>query len=317
MEFSQLRYFVAVAHGESMRKTAESLHVAQTTLSMSIKKLEDELGVSLFDRYSNSFRLTTVGAMFLQKASKLLLDADAIWQETVTLGRQEKNMINIGVGATGLTIESSLVYRALHPEINFKFLREWARPASALLFSHQAELCTSFFPVDSMDVVSQPLINEPMFAMVAKSNPLSSRTSFTLQELADHPILTTLPGSDFRELTEHLFACAGVKPHEYVEAGDQETHFHYVRHDLGIGFVPETTANMMHAGREFSAANIAVIPLSEPFCRRNVYVSYLKERTLTPILSDYYSFLVKFCSMAAERKILPEKKDIINVAYSS
>ena len=83
MEFTQLRYFVAVAHGESMRKTAESLHVAQTTLSMSIKKLEDDLGVKLFDRYSNTFKLTPAGTVFLHKVSKLLLDADAIRQETV------------------------------------------------------------------------------------------------------------------------------------------------------------------------------------------------------------------------------------------
>ena len=315
MEFTQLRYFVAVAHGESMRKTAESLHVAQTTLSMSIKKLEDDLGVKLFDRYSNSFKLTPAGTVFLQKASKLLLEAEAMRQEALSLGHQGRDIINIGVGATGLTIEACLVFSALKPEVSFNFMHDWSRPASSFLLSQQAEICTSFFPVENLGVVSVLMLNEPVFAMVSKKNPLARRLTLTVKEMAEHAVLTTWPGTDTRRLVEHLFTSAGVVPRELVEAGDLETHFHYVRHDLGVGFVSETTANMMLSGREFSAEHIAIIPLEDSFCRRNTYLSYLRDRTLTPVLAEFYKFFETFCRMAQERKMLPDKEDFANVDY--
>ena len=175
--------------------------------------------------------------------------------------------------------------------------------------------------------------------MVSKKNPLARRLTLTVKEMAEHPVLTTWPGTDTRRLVEHLFTSAGVVPRELVEAGDLETHFHYVRHDLGVsqvimhmllqvysrrdffkpvpyvGFVSETTANMMLSGREFSAEHIAIIPLEDSFCRRNTYLSYLRDRKLTPVLAEFYKFFETFCRMAQERKMLPDKEDFANVDY--
>ena len=85
MEIRLLRYFLAVAREENMTRAAEQLHVAQPTLSKTLKALEEELGKKLFTRHAFSIRLTDEGALLRSRAEDLVSLADKITQEFVTL----------------------------------------------------------------------------------------------------------------------------------------------------------------------------------------------------------------------------------------
>ncbi|MBR4877489.1 MAG: LysR family transcriptional regulator, partial [Rhodocyclaceae bacterium] len=78
MTLTDLRYLVALARECHFGRAAESCHVSQPTLSVAIKKLEEELGVQLFERGSNEVRVTSAGAMVVEQAARVLADASRI-----------------------------------------------------------------------------------------------------------------------------------------------------------------------------------------------------------------------------------------------
>ena len=85
MEIRTLRYFLAVAREENMTKAADILHVTQPTLSKTMKSLEDELGKKLFTRHSFSIALTDEGMLLRDRAEDLVMMADKIEKEFLSL----------------------------------------------------------------------------------------------------------------------------------------------------------------------------------------------------------------------------------------
>lgn len=98
MEIRELRYFLAVAREENMTRAAEILHVTQPTLSRTLKALEDELGKKLFIRHSFNISLTDEGALLRDRAEDLLLMADKIEQEFVSLDDITGGELYLGLG---------------------------------------------------------------------------------------------------------------------------------------------------------------------------------------------------------------------------
>jgi LysR family hydrogen peroxide-inducible transcriptional activator len=90
MTLTELRYIVAVARERHFGRAAEASHVSQPTLSVAIKKLEDELGVTIFERGSNEISVTPIGEQIVAQASRVLEQTGAIRE----LARQGKDPLN-------------------------------------------------------------------------------------------------------------------------------------------------------------------------------------------------------------------------------
>jgi DNA-binding transcriptional LysR family regulator len=96
MELRHLRYFVAVAEELHFRRAAERLHVAQPAVSEQVRKLEQELGVKLFDRSQRSVELTVAGAALLEEARHVLRHADVAQQAARNAGDLATTRLRIG-----------------------------------------------------------------------------------------------------------------------------------------------------------------------------------------------------------------------------
>ena len=122
MELRQLRYFVEVAEREHMTEAAEYLHVAQSAVSLQISKLEDELGVALFERVGRNVKLTEIGRTFLFHVKKALQDIDYAKSKVDEYLDPDHGTIKIGYPSSFanqllLTIISN--FKIHYPDVHF------------------------------------------------------------------------------------------------------------------------------------------------------------------------------------------------------
>ena len=119
MEINQLRYFRTVAEEEHISRAAEKLNISQPALSTTIRRLENDLGVELFDHVGRTIKLNENGKILLERANRILMlidDTENILQE---LARQEKKMISLAVTSPQF-IEGVDMFIKEHPDFKWK-----------------------------------------------------------------------------------------------------------------------------------------------------------------------------------------------------
>ena len=119
MELLQLKYFTAAAEQQHITKAAERLHIAQPALTQSIKKLEEEMGVRLFDRSGRNIVLNETGRLFLQRITPILAELENLPDEMREAAGIFQRTIHLNVTAASALITNIIIkYKELHPQID-------------------------------------------------------------------------------------------------------------------------------------------------------------------------------------------------------
>jgi DNA-binding transcriptional LysR family regulator len=179
-------YFVAVAEHRHFGRAANALHVAQPSLSRQIRRLEQQIGARLFDRTSQSTRLTEAGDVFLPRARALLCSAtQAIAQARCAA---QPSRIAIGYTTSMIITPAMRALRREHPDADVDTLHlDWNQPRDALL-DHRVDavVCALPFSTDQLHVTI--LHDEPRVVLVPLDHRLAGRQSVTIDDIADEPI---------------------------------------------------------------------------------------------------------------------------------
>ena len=137
MELTQLRYFTEVARTQHMTKSAKRLHVAQPALSQSIHRLEDELGVRLFERQGRNICLTEEGKRFQARVSPLIASLDDAVEETRREASDQLPVVRVGIfSASSLVVDAIASFMAEEPEVAFEVVQH--KSASSAWRAHAA-----------------------------------------------------------------------------------------------------------------------------------------------------------------------------------
>jgi len=223
MEIRQLSYFVKAADLLHFTEAAAASFVTQSTLSQQIKQLENELGMSLFDRIGKHVKLTEAGKIFLVHAKQVLLDVKMA-KEAIS----ELNNMAIGDLKIGVTYAfSSMVLPALQPFASknpgIKIFVEYGSPEVLELKLKAAELdiiLTFHEETDNEGLEMQPLFSSRIMVVVSKNHPLAGLKKITLSELSKQELV--LPGKGFssRLYVNELFAKRKITPVIKVEMNE-------------------------------------------------------------------------------------------------
>ncbi|MEV6759091.1 LysR substrate-binding domain-containing protein [Streptomyces sp. NPDC051105] len=186
VELRLVRYFTVVAEELHFGRAAESLHLAQPSLSRQIRRLERELGVRLLDRTPRGTRLTEAGETFLPQARELLRSA----ARAAASARSAAAHGPFTVGYTTHQIVTPAVreLRQRHPEADVRTLHvDWSEPRAALLDHRVDVVVTRFlFTADDLDITV--LYDEPRVLLVPLGHRLAGKESVTLADFADEPL---------------------------------------------------------------------------------------------------------------------------------
>lgn len=193
MELTSLRYFTAVASELHFRRAAAKLHITQAPLSAAIRKLEEELGVRLFERTSRSVRLTPAGLLFLKEATAILDRTESALKRISHLTSEGKNTLSIGYNEPALnTFLPELLRhcREQMPLLQLK-LRE-LETAEQLELLAREKLDIGFIRrggSDFSDFNSKLLFRENYLLAMPENHPLATKNTLYCRDLSDQDLI--------------------------------------------------------------------------------------------------------------------------------
>jgi LysR family cys regulon transcriptional activator len=268
MKLQQLRYIWEVArHDLNVSVTAKSLYTSQPGISKQIRLLEDELGVEIFSRSGKHLtRVTPAGQKILKIAGDILRQVDSIKQLT-----QEHNSPNHG--SLSIATTHTQARYALPPVIE-GFIGKYPEVSlhmhqgTPVQISEKAADGTVDFAIATealelfSDILMMPCYRWNRCILVPKDHPLAQLDRLTLEDVAEHSIVTYVFGFTGRSRLDDAFSEKGLQPKVVFTATDADVIKTYVRLGLGIGIVahmaynPETDSDLVaiEAGHLFASS---------------------------------------------------------------
>ena len=247
MTLTELKYIVAVARERHFGKAAEACHVSQPTLSVAIKKLEDELEVKLFERSATEVTVTPLGGQIVQQAQSVLEQAASI-REIAKRGKDPlSGPLNLGIIYTiGPYLLPDLVRQniARTPQMPLMLQEHFTARLLEMLRAGEIDCAIMAEPFPDTNLALAPLYDEPFIAVVPANHPLAARESITSDELKSETMLLLGTGHCFRdhvlevcpEFARFSSNAEGIR--KSFEGSSLETIKHMVASGMGVTLVP-------------------------------------------------------------------------------
>lgn len=243
MELTPLRYLVAIAEAGHMTRAAEALGVAQPTLSAAVRKLEDELGVALFDRTGRGVELTEAGRVFVEHASGALRDVEAGRRAVRALAGLETGTIRVGGGATAmgyLLPPAVRAVRAEHPGLRFYVREAGSEAIAGAILTGELDLGVVTLPIrhpGSGDLMTVRTVPDELRLITPAGHRLDGKRSFRWADLAGEPVVGFEAGSAVRAVIDAAAGEHGVTLDVVMEVRSIQSIEQMVRAGIGVGFV--------------------------------------------------------------------------------
>ena len=307
MTLTELRYIVAVAREHHFGRAATACHVSQPTLSVAIKKLEEELGIAIFERGSNEVTLSHIGERIVQQAQQTLEAADNIRQLALHGKNQLSGPLRIGAIYTiGPYLYPELI-PLLHkaaPEMPLVVEENFTAVLTEKLKRGELDVIIIALPYEEQGIVTQALYEEPFVVLLPASHPLTSRKTITSKLLEEENVLLLGQGHCFRDhVLEACPACIpkpgleGDLPHT-VEGSSLETIRHMVVSGLGVTVLPCTAAG----AHSYSQRLLAIRRFSSPIPTRTVALAWRVSFPRHKVI-DVLNKAIRDCNLSCVKNI--------------
>jgi DNA-binding transcriptional LysR family regulator len=262
MELRQLEYFVAVAGELNFSRAAQRIHVVQSALSASVGRLENELGVELFDRSKRQIMLTAPGEVFLQHAREVIHTAQRARSSVADYRDQLAGTVTLGTLMSWGALDLAAVleeFRRVHPLVTVQLRQSLTGSAGHLDAIADGKMDLALVSLSSSTsrlVAVRELTHEPMVFVCESSHALAGRRHVQLADLDGHDFIQFPRGWGIRQRLDAGFDAAGVQPTSAYEVADYAIAAELVRHRLAATILPISAANRF--------PDLRVIPLSPP-----------------------------------------------------
>ncbi|MBN9475210.1 MAG: LysR family transcriptional regulator [Bordetella sp. SCN 67-23] len=281
MTLTELKYIVAVARERHFGRAAEACFVSQPTLSVAIRKLEDELGVTLFERGGTEVGVTPIGERIVAQAQKVL-EESANLKEIAKQGHDPlSGALRVGVIYTiGPYLLPQLVPRLIEsaPQMPLLLQEYFTTRLLELLRQGEIDCAVMALPLPDAGLTIQPLYDEPFVVAVPKGHPLASRSHVKAEELKSETMLLLGTGHCFRdqvlevcpELSRFSATTEGIQ--RTFEGSSLETIRHMVASGIGITVLPMSSIPAQPDDRDL----LRYIPFEAPVPDRRVVLAWRK-----------------------------------------
>ncbi|MFP4138289.1 MAG: LysR substrate-binding domain-containing protein [Halomonas sp.] len=278
MTLTELRYIVTLAQERHFGRAAERSFVSQPTLSVAVKKLEEELGVPLFERSKSTVQVTPLGEKIVEQAQRVLEQTSMI-KELATAGRDQlASPLRIGaIYTVGPYLFPHLVpeLRRSAPQMPLYIEEGFTGNLRRKLRSGELDAIIVALPFTETDVLTKPLYEEAFEVLVPADHPMAGRDCVHKEELLQERLLLLGEGHCFRD--QILEACPAISqklasPHNTLtaEGGSLETIRHMVASKLGITVLPCSAIGTGH----YESGLLASVPFADPAPRRTVAIAW-------------------------------------------
>jgi DNA-binding transcriptional LysR family regulator len=261
MELRHLRYFIAVAEELHFARAAERLQIAQQPLSVQIRRLEEELGVTLFERSTRRVMLTDAGRVFLTRAYQTIAAADEAVQAAQEAERGERGEIRIGYLSTTLyNIMPPIIrtFREQFPHIRI-ILHELCCPElDELIVLNKLDVGLRALSIHMDGLECLTLHREPALVVLPEHHPLAARSEIRLQDLDHEPFIQyDREKHPVHQMLVSAFYNAGLTLNNVQEASTEQAMIGLAAAGIGVSLVSASLAGLRQT-------EVVYRPLIEP-----------------------------------------------------
>lgn len=289
MTLRHMRIFVSVFQKNSITKAAQELHLAQPSVSLAVRELEDYYGIRLFDRIGRHIAPTECGKEFYEYAVHIV----SLFNETEKKMRNWDTFGTLRIGAS-ITIGTHILpvlirrYQEQFPDLTVEAKVSKSASVEDELIHSGIDLGLIETQPSHPDLRAVPFMTDSMCVITAPDHPLASAKSVSLTELSRFPFLMREKGSAGRELLDAAFSLQQITISPRWESTSTQALVKAVAEGLGVSVLPYLLVK-----KDIEEGTVRQIPLDQPI-RRNLNVIYHKSKFLTDNMRAFVDLCKKY-----------------------
>lgn len=288
MELTQLKYFLEVAESQHITQSAQRLHIAQPALSQAMKRLENELGVQLFEKSGRNIVLTKYGEYLKNELVPIIEKLDSIPKTLQKMAKIDNETIHINVLAASTIITDAIMeYQSTHSGINFQLLQSKQQSAPDI------EITTEISHIATGD--NQFVVPEKIFLAVP-NNEKFIKNSISLNEVADEQFISLMGSKQFRYICDKFCHKADINPHIVFESDSPYAVKNMIAANLGVGFWPEFTWGKVNNDK------VKLLEISNPNCQRDILITCNPAKMQNTNVQEFFNFLKAYMLEQKEKE---------------
>jgi DNA-binding transcriptional LysR family regulator len=300
MDLRQLSYLVALAEECHFTRAAAREHIAQPALSQQIRRLEEEVGVTLVERTTRQVTITHAGQVLVARARRILGEIDAASAELAALRGMESGRVGVGTMHTMGPIDVSLplaIFHERHPGIELTVREHSSEELAQMLRDDTLDLAFLSVTerVESHGLGLHQLMSEELVAVVPLDHRFAGRRKLRMADLEGEEFISYREGARLRELLIGAGAHAGFQPTIKLESNESGRIRRLVARGMGVAILPRSDAVA-------PGAEVAVVALVDPRLSRDITLAWRQDRRHQPAVTE---FLALARSTFSERDLTP------------
>jgi len=250
MDLKAIKTFHLIAKYESFIRAAEELNYSPSAVTMQIRKLESDLGVTLIER-GKPFRLTEAGRLFREQSLPLIRHMEQLQAIMADWETGEAGHVRLGV--TEPTASHRLprllkTFLELHPNIRISVDIADTPTLADRVLRGEVDLALCSSPDTGEELYYEALFREPFAVLLPEHHPLARKASIDIRDFREHRLLVTSTTCPYRRKLEMTLKDAGNVPTDVMEIGSMSALKHYVAAGLGIALAPEISLEPLPRG---------------------------------------------------------------------
>jgi DNA-binding transcriptional LysR family regulator len=266
MVFKNYEYFIAIVEAGSLTRAAEKLYVSQPSLSQYLRRLEDSLGVELFDRTTSPLRLTYTGERYYQYVKQVKQLGENVEREFRDIRNQTGGRLRLGVAFWRGACLLPDVFPAFHeayPDIHLELREGRSSQLKSALMNDEIDIAVLNFPhsIQYDDLCCEILCEERILLAAPTQHPYTQTLLRNCRLLDGHPVasldifdhmplILTKPGQNLTHAVTYALKKHQIEPDILLETGNLTTAINLAGRGMGCAFVPEEGAKVcLHPGQ--------------------------------------------------------------------
>jgi DNA-binding transcriptional LysR family regulator len=288
----QFQAFVTVARLGSFTRAAKHLHLSQPALTVQIRKLEEAVGVRLFDRSTRMVKLTHIGRELVPALERVLHEIDAVMVNTKELASHIKGNVTIGAlpSISSKLIPSTIAeFHQQYPGIVVRLRDAMAKNLMRLLKEEEIDFGIGTMRMPDPEIQFTPLFTDHLGIIFPAGHPLERRRAVTLEYLTAFPLILMDPRSSVRDLVDLAFESIGEVVIPAFEALYMSTALALVKAGLGLTIQPSSAMELA------SLRGLKFRTIRHPGLTRQIGVIRNARRSLSPSAETFIQMMRTAC----------------------
>lgn len=286
--FRQMEIFSAIARLRSFTRAAEELHLTQPSVSMQMKKLEDAVGMPLFEQIGKRIFLTDAGTALHDTCREIFNSLDRFEMLTADMKGMKKGYLRIAVVTTAKYFAPRLLgpFCQMYPGVEVSLKVTNRERVLERIADNQDDLYIMGQPPEGIDLQAEQFLSNPLVPLASRDHPLANQRRVSLKRFLDEPFILREPGSGTRIALERLLEAHQLKPRIRMELGSNEAIKQAIAGGLGVSVLSKHTLTLAGHMSDLAILDVEGFPIM-----RQWHVAYVKDKRLSVIAETFLDYL--------------------------